>query len=115
MGKSPYPKSQNITPEWPSMLACEAKLLLQINAQVLFSSDKSPMGGLLGGRILNNLRYLSMHAKTRKICHSLVEDEFQYYFTRAVRDTDMTKTWGLWTSNIIKLFHWQYNLIKYCR
>ncbi len=58
MGQLPYPKYQNITPEWPSLSAFEAKLLLQFNAQVLFSSDKSPMGGLLGGRILSNLRYL---------------------------------------------------------
>ncbi len=62
MGKSPHPKSENITPdEWPSLSACETKLLLQINAHVLFSSDKSPMGGLLGGRILSNLRYPRAH------------------------------------------------------
>ncbi len=58
MGKSPHPKSQNITPEWPSLSACENKVLLQINPQVLFSSKKSPMGGLLGGRILSNPRYV---------------------------------------------------------
>ncbi len=59
MGQSSHPKSQNITREWTSLSACRAKLLLQINAQVLFSSDKSPMGGLPGGRILSNLRYIT--------------------------------------------------------
>ena len=69
MGQSPHP----ITPEWPSLSACEAKLLLQINAQLLFSSDKSPMGKLLGGRILSNLRYQSEHtSRMRLLCYNTV-------------------------------------------